>query len=759
MVEDGGAVTEASDLGTGEEGVYVRWMREIDAYDKVFARWKTRVPKIIERFRAEQYAGNDSQVDLAFRGTQERRLNILWSNIRTLQPALYSRTPKPEVSRRYGDEDPVGRTASMILERALSYGVEQYDFDGVMKNVRDDYLLAARGQAWVRYVPTFGPEQDARVPVELMPDGTLLSAEGTPVKPGAVKIDPITGAPYVLGEPFRPVLYEEARCDYVNWGDFGHTIAPTWEKVRAVWKREMMTRAQLVERFGEIGEKVSLTWKPKEFEETDQRREEERNEVFQRGVVYEVWDKESRKVYWLSPGLKGRLLDSKNDPLGLEAFFPCPKPLYDTTTTDTLVPVPEFVEYQAQADELDELTARIYVLLQAVRVIGFYDGELATQNSNMQNIFNGGYENTMIPVDNWAMFAERGGARGAFSFFPLDTVVQTIQVLTEMREVIKRDLYEVTGISDVIRGASKASETLGAQQMKAQFASLRLNERKSNIERFARDVLRLKAEIMAEHFAPETLAAMSGYAEMPGNASDPNAMATFDAAVALLRDQKLREFRIDVETDSTVLPDREREQQETVAFLQAVTPFMEKMYGAIQAMPAGAPLFRELLMMGVRSFRKGRSVESAFEQALNRLVQQAMNQPPAQENAVDPAKVAKIQLDQQRFEHQKEMDAARLMTQQATTKARLSRDQGRQESEAARGMQALAIQQNQLAAQIQDMAARQALQERRFALDTAKFAQGIREDATDRAQRQADSMIDAFGAALKALPQRQDGAV
>jgi len=320
-----------------------------------------------------------------------------------------------------------------------------------------------------------------------------------------------------------------------------------------------------------------------------------------------------------------------------------------------------------------------------------------------------------------------------------------------MREVIKRDLYEVTGISDVIRGASKASETLGAQQMKAQFASLRLSERKANVERFARDVLRLKAEVMAEQFSPETLAEISGYAEMPGNATDPEAMPRFQAAVDLLRNQKLRAFRIDVETDSTVLPDRQQEQQETVAFLQAVTPFMEKMYAAIQSMPTGAPLFRELLMMGVRSFRKGRPVEAAFEQALN--------QPPAQENAVDPAKVAKIQLDQQRFEHQKEMDAARLMTQQATTKARLSRDQGRQESETARGMQALAIQQNQLAAQIQDMAARQALQERRFALDTEKFAQGIREDAADRAQRQADSMIDAFGTALKSLPQRQDGAV
>lgn len=760
MSEDGAAVEEQSDLGSGEQGLYALWMREIDAYDTVFKHWRSRVPKIIERFRAEAAdSGDDSQISLAYRGTADRRLNILWSNIRTLQPALYSRTPKPEVSRRYGDEDPVGRTASMILERGLSFGVEQYDFDTVVKSARDDYLLAGRGQAWVRYVPTFGPEEETRVPVMLTPEGGLVAEDGRKVKPGDVRIDPMTGEPYVAGEPFRPLVYEEVRCDYVNWSDFGHTIAPTWEKVRGVWKRELLTRKQLVDRFGEKGAEVSLSWKPQLIEETDQKRKEERNEVFQRGIVYEVWDKESRKVYWLSPGLKGKMLDTKDDLLNLEDYFPCPRPLYDTTTTDTLVPVPEFVEYQAQADELDELTARIYLLLQAVRVIGFYDGEVTTQNTNLQNIFNGGYENQMVAVDNWSMFAEKGGAKGTFSFFPLETVVQTIQVLTEMREVIKRDLYEVTGISDVIRGASKASETLGAQQIKAQFASLRLSERKANVERFARDLLRLKAEVMAEQFSPETLAEISGYAEMPGNATDPEAMPRFQAAVDLLRNQKLRSFRIDVETDSTVLPDRQQEQQETVAFLQAVTPFMEKMYAAIQAMPMGAPLFRELLLMGVRSFRKGRPVEAAFETALNQLVQQAMNQPPAQENAVDPTKVAKIQLDQQRFEHQKEMDAARLMTQQATTEARLGRDEQRMQADSARGMQALAIQQNQLAAQIQDMAARQALQERRFALDAEKFAQGIREDAADRAQDQTDSMIDAFGTVLKAAQQPRSAGV
>ena len=50
------------------------------------------------------------------------------------------------------------------------------------------------------------------------------------------------------------------------------------------------------------------------------------------------------------------LIDERDDPLGVEGFFPCPKPLYATTTSDTLVPVPDFVLYQDQAMELDILS-------------------------------------------------------------------------------------------------------------------------------------------------------------------------------------------------------------------------------------------------------------------------------------------------------------------------------------------------------------------------------------------------------------------
>lgn len=748
------AADEPEDFGKGDVGRYARWMREIEAYGKVFDKWSRRVPKIVDRFRAEH---GQMDVEAQYSNIRERRFNILWANIRTLQPAIYSKTPKPEVFRRFSDSDPVAKGASILLERCLSATLDKYDFDVTLKHARDDYLLGGRGQAWVRYIPTFGEERRERASVLPGDDGTMAMEDGTPVEnPQDVRIGD-DGEPYMeVGEPFKPVVYEEVVCDYVNWADFGHTVAPTWAKVRAVWKRELLTREQLIARFGaEKGREVGLTYNVKGAdtpEQSNSAEDEARNEVFKRAEVYEIWDKESRKAMWLSPGFKDHLLDERDDPLGLDGFFPCPRPLYDTMTTDTLVPIPEYTEYQSQAEELDELTRRIYTLLGAVRAVGFYDAEIATDGNVQGMLEHGNYDNMMVPVQNWAMFAEKGGAKGTFSFFPLDVIVQTIQVLAQMREGIKRDLYEITGLADIVRGQTQASETLGAQQLKARFAALRLDERKAEMERFARDLLRLKAEVMAEHFSPETLREMSGFDYWPDIEPVPveQRPELFGQIVALLRDEGARGFRIDVETDSTVLPDQEREQQSTVMFLQAVTPFLEKMLMGVQEFPAAALLLKQMLLMGVRSFKKGRHLEASFEQAMDALVEEATQKRPGDEG--NAAEMAKLQLAAKAQEDKVEMEKARLMTDQATTQARLARDDQRNQGDSARGMQALQIQQADLASRIAGMQQQAAQANERLRLDMAKFEEQQRKNSME-AQR---AMLDGFRDMLEAAAQRRE---
>ena len=635
MAEPTGTVETVEDYGKDGAANVKRWLAEIKAYDGAFGPWRKRVAKIIERYRDERDA------EMLGKGT---KFNILWSNIQTLKPATYAKSPNPDVSRRNKDRDPVALAAAEILERALANSLDAYDFDYPVKLARDDYLLAGRGQMWVRYVPHFGEETKEKVFLQesVTEDGTAFYAndDGEPVEP--VGYDE-AGA-YIDGEPYKPVTYEEAVCDFISYTDFGHTPAPTWNKVRAVWKTERLTRNQLIERFGEEkGKACQLTEKVDGISEDTAK---VFGDVFKRAVVHEIWDSESKTAIWISPGYKDDVLDEEDDPLKLDGFFPCPRPLYATMTGDKLIPVPDYVEYQDQAYQIDEMTQRSTLLVKALKLAGVYNSQIGNEVQGLVE----GSESTLIPVDNWAMFAEQGGIKGNIDFLPIAEVATVLKSLLEAREQAKRDLYEITGMSDIIRGQSDPRETMGAQRIKGNFASLRIQDKQNEVKRFVRDVLRLKAEIIAEHFSSETLAEISGWSNTPNARTlGDQSQEVFDAAVQLLKDEKLRGYRIDIETDSTVFEDMQEEKQARTEFLTAMSGFLGQAVPAAQQYPQlGKPL-AESLMFGIRGFRAGRQLETVWEQAIEEMGQSQPEKPDA-EAAKGQIEMQKLQFEMQRLQ-------------------------------------------------------------------------------------------------------------
>ena len=672
MAAPTGAVETASDFGKTPAGIVQRWLAEIKAYDTSFRTYHEQCDRIIKRYRDEQ----DSE-------TKRMRFNVLWSNIQTLGPAVYAKRPVPEVVRRNKDRDPVSLCAAEVLKRTLTTEIDLYDFDGQMKAARDDYLLCGRGQLWIRYVPQFGPETRDRSPVTVASndDGSprYLAEDGSEVDHGAVQFDE-TGQPYSEGEPYKPVVHEYVTCDHIQWRNFGHTPAPTWSKVTAVWKRELMTREKLVERFGDIGSKIGLTVSVAGIAD------ESKNafgDVFKRGEVYEIWDSSTRRVIWLSPGYTDAPLDEQDDPLGLEGFFPCPRPLYGTITTDSLIPVPDYIEYQSQAVELDNLTARLGLLTKALRVVGVYDGSVGDK---LKLILDGD-DNDMVPVDNWAMFAEKGGLNGTVSFLPIKEIADTAIQLFNARAQIKRDLDEITGLSDIIRGQSTAApRTATEQRIKGQFATLRLQDRQNEVNRFVRDVMRIKSEIIAEHFAPQTLLTASNWlntanaraldkaatapAQIDPSTGQPaatqlpamGAAQVFEQAVQLLKDDNLRSFKIDIETDSTIYQDQQAEKQSRIEFLGAATQFLTQAVPAGQQYPELRPVLAEMLMFGVRAFATGSSLEDVFDQAMEDMESAppspAQNAAMAQQQADAQKTQAQQAIEQAKLAHQQQSDAA-----------------------------------------------------------------------------------------------------
>jgi hypothetical protein len=567
---------------------------------------------------------------------------------------LYGKTPRAQVERRWKDKDPVSRTAATILERALQYEIDHNaDFDHAIKSAVLDRLLPGRGVAWVRFetksVETVGEEMEVSDDAE----------EGASVE--------------MYGEEPPEVNVETTPTDYVYWEDFRCTPARTWEEVTWCARRVYMAKDEVIKRFGEEFKDITLTHEPMGLDDMKKAGATEADmEAMKKAEIWEIWDKGSECVYWVAEG-EDKLLDHKYDPYGLDGFWPIPRPLFATQTTDTLVPVPDYVLYQDQADEIDKLTNRISLLIEAVKVVGVYDASQA----GIQRMLTEGFDNQLIPVDSWAAFSEKGGIKGTIDFMPLDQVLQALNQCYASREQAKQVVYDVTGLSDIIRGSSVASETATAQQIKGQYASMRLKRMQMDVAMFASELLRIKAQMMCDLYSPQNLIEMSGI------------MGTDDAAYAeqaiqLMKSEPIRSYRIEVASDSLVEMDEAQEKQSRTEFMTAFGVTLRDALPIVQQVPEMAPLIGEVLTFVVRTFKGGRQLENALEGTIEKMNAPKEPQGPSPE--------------QMQAQAQQQMEQAKM---QATMQAEQAKMQASQQMEQMKA---------QTTAQVEQFKAQQAMQ-------------------------------------------------
>lgn len=598
-----GAVDSPARFGKPPSGIAARWITEIREGLEARKKWKDQVRKVLKRYLDERSPQlNESQ--------KRARFNILWSNVNTLVPALYSRMPKPEVERRQKDGDPIGRAAAQILERALRVELDD-DFDESMRRSVFDYVTGGQGVAWVRYEPEFAT-------------------------------DPVTGEKVIIEEDCEP--------DYVHWDDFLTNPARVWDEVRWGARQHFWTRQQMRDMGFADWETIPLNWNAKQAKSGDKRQSEAEDDVFMKAACWEIWDSEAKqRIYINVDWPTGPLKDPEPDPLGLEDFFPFPKPLLATTSNDSIVPVPDYILYEDQAAQLDKLTQRLDSMVAACRTTGVYDKSFP----ELARLPTAG-DNKLYPVDNWDRFAKANGFMGTMAMLPIDPIIKAIEVLSGAKQAAKADLYEITGISDIIRGESDPNETATAQNIKGQFATLRLRDRQAEITRFGRDLIRIMAQVICNKFQPQTILKMASV----DVSSDPNTQQAAAQAIALLKNHALREFRIDIESDSMVVVDEQAEKQARGEFLTASGTFLENGLASLAKIPpqiAGplVPLMMEMLLFGVRGFKAGRDLETSFETAKQQIIgaiqqMQQQAQMAAQQPPPPNPDVVKAQIDQQR---------------------------------------------------------------------------------------------------------------
>jgi len=645
---------------------YQDWYNCIAQYERTFKEWEGRADKIVKRYRDDQRSRNNPN----------SRFNILWSNVQTITPAVFARLPRPDVSRRFRDNDPIGRVASMMLERALEYEIEHYgDYASAMKQTVQDRLLGGRGTAWVRYEPHIVGEMGGEV--EDMPDDGLQVTED---------IDEAETEGGIHRENQERIEYECAPVDYVHWRDFGLTVARTWEEVTAVWRKVYMGRPALVERFGEeLGGKIPLDTKP----ETSKTFNEKMGEGASEAVVYEIWDKTTGQVIWLNKSM-GKILDTRDDPLKLENFWPCPKPMFSTLTTDSLIPVPDFVLYQDQARQLDTLADRIDGFIQALKVRGVYDAA----EPSLARLFSEGENNALLPVKNYGAFSEKGGMAGAINLVDIKPIAEGLQMAYQAMEQVKGQIYEIMGIADIQRGQTDPNETLGAQIIKSNNASGRLKTMQHDVVNFATALLQIKAQIICQHFTDDTIVKISGAMQL-----SPQDQALIPQALALLKNEPAKNFRIEVTSDSMIYQDEQQEKQDRVEFLSAVSSFMQTALPAATQAPELTPLLMEMLKFGVTAFKAGKGMEGLIDETADKFRQQAK----AMEGQPKPPS-----LEMQKLQMQQQMEQAKMQAQsqakQAEMQAQMQMEQQKMQMqmELEKAKQEYQAQENQLKFQLEE---------------------------------------------------------
>jgi hypothetical protein len=577
------------------------WLTELELSSKHERKWRDRARKVIQTYRDEQ-------------GGSDAKFNILWSNTQTQRPALYSSTPKPVVRRRHGET--FGREMALGLERCLSYAQDPggaYDFDRIGQKLILDYLLPGRMVARVKYHPII--------------TSTLSFEMG---EDGEMEMDEDDEGAFTKETKFDDELVdEEVRIYHVPWDQYRQAVVNNWDDMWWVaYGNHFLTRDEIIDQFGSEHANVPLTHISHMDDEDGAEPEEAEKRSVKRAQVWEIWDREERKIYAVIPGYNKLLIDGADDELKLRGFFPSPEPANIVETPDSLVPIPEYTLYQYQAEEINSVTRRIDNLIDAMKLSGLYPG---SQKDIIKELLNS-KENTLIPVEDWGAITERGGLQGMIEWIPLKEVSDAWQRLVVHRQTLIQEIFELTGISDIQRGATDPRETKGAQQLKASFASRRLLPKQQDTQRFFRDLFRIQAEIIAEHFQPETIARMAQMEMTPA----------FNQAVQVMRDDALRSFSIDIETDSTIAADEQMEKAGAAEFVAALSQYLGQIFPIVQAQPAAIEPLGKMLLWLTRKFRIARDAEDEVEMFL-----QSFSQMPAQQDKEGEAKAQAAQAEMQ----------------------------------------------------------------------------------------------------------------
>lgn len=594
---------------------------------------------------------------------KHQHLPLFWSSVQTAKPSVYNQTPTPVAKRRFEDKDDVGRVGALIIERMAATMLETTRFDSVMERLVEDYLVAGRGIARVYY-----KAEMEEVPESMDEMGQVIPASSQVV---SETVEPVW-LPY-------NTVYFTPNC--VDWSEVW------WIAYEQYFdRREFKDRfeAQAIERFGDKWQEVlPFNYKSRKKDEGDSMA----TSVKEGGdfiKIFEVWNKREKKVCWICADQSDVYLDEQDDIYQLNDFFPSIEPLDATIQCGSIHPSPDYIQYRQILSSLDYFQSRERFLIKALRARGVYDASMP----ELARLMREADETDMVPVENFIAMQEKGGLASVMQMMDLSSLAGSLLNLYDAKDRKKQELYEITGFSDIMRGATAASESATAQQLKSEFGAVRLREKIKKIATSARGLIEKMVDLALARFQDQTIMDMAG-AEFFAPEDQP----LIPEALALIRQDKLRTYRIEIETDSTVAVQSQMERDGRIEFLNSFSGFVQQVMTAAQVAPELLPAMSEAAMYAVRGMRQSAAIEGSIEagfEALKTTMEQPAEPPPPdpkveleqakfqieqQKSGMDlQLEQAKFGLEQQKVQNQVDLEAAKLQLEREKIQLQNERD-------------------------------------------------------------------------------------
>lgn len=552
-----------------------KWLEKIEEREKEFKEGWWKIAESSEAL----YALSKDRAGSAADNPNKDPYNILYSNTEVLRPSLYSATPKPDVRSRFPSIDT--KPLPEVLDRFLTIvsdpsnpGTES--LDDAMNETVLSALTCAMGYARLRHYP----------------------------------------------ERAFPLAIEAGHYKGLIWGK-----ARKWSKVPWIAFRHELSKDELFKQFEIPADQYSQYEAP----EAD----ENGKDVYGT-VVYEVWNKAEREILFICPDWTPKLLKEEPDTMQLKSFFPLPGILQFTAKPGKMEPNTLYQYYRNQAEELNRVTVRLNRVLSAIKVRGAYHSLLGEE---MQKILSSeDTENALIPAQNSGFLAQGGGFDKAIWMLPLEKLVAVATQLYQARQQIKQVIYELTGISDIIRGSNVASETATASDLKNKWGTIRLRLMQNHTANYVRDLYRLAVDAGTTVIPPEqwkeitqidypTMAEkLQGQMKlaywqetqppMPGQPLDPQMQAvqamlqkpTIEEILSKISNDQNRTYTVNVQTSSTIDLDTAADKGEINEFMNGFGQLMAGLQPLQALGPSGVEASKQIMLAVVQRFKFGYNI-------------------------------------------------------------------------------------------------------------------------------------------------------